>query len=60
MEVMLIDSNGEKQGIVSIDKALDLAKKDLLDLVQVSPVGSNPVVCKLINYGKYLFDKKKN
>ena len=31
-----------------------------MDLVQVSPDGSNPVVCKLLDYGKYLFGKKKN
>ena len=31
-----------------------------LDLVQVSPVGAEPVVCKLLDYGKHLFDKKKN
>ena len=31
-----------------------------MDLVQVSPNGSDPVVCKILDYGKYLFDKKKN
>jgi translation initiation factor IF-3 len=31
-----------------------------LDLVQVSPSDSNPIVCKLLDYGKHLFDKKKN
>ena len=30
-----------------------------MDLVQVSPNGSDPVVCKILDYGKYLFDKKK-
>ena len=29
-------------------------------MVQVSPTESDPVVCKLLDYGKYLFDKKKN
>ncbi len=57
---MLIDNNGEKKGIVSLDEALSEAKKTSLDLVQVSSSDSNPVVCKLLDYGKHLFDKKKN
>ncbi len=57
---MLIDAEGKKQGIIKIEKALDKANKDNLDLVQVSPNDSNPVVCKLLDYGKYVFDKKKN
>jgi translation initiation factor IF-3 len=57
---MLINSNGEKQGIVSINEALDAAKNVSLDLVQVSPSDANPVVCKLLDYGKHLFDKKKS
>ena len=57
---MLIDKEGEKQGIVSIDAALEAANNASLDLVQVSPSDSNPVVCKLMDYGKHLFDKKKN
>ncbi len=40
--------------------ALDAAKKSSLDLVQVSPSDANPVVCKLLDYGKHLFDKKKS
>ena len=57
---MLINNNGVKEGIVSIEDALDAAKKLSLDLVQVSPSESNPVVCKLLDYGKHLFEKKKN
>ena len=59
-EVMLIDSNGQKQGIVNIVDALEAANKASLDLVQVSSLDSEPVVCKLLDYGKHLFDKKKN
>ena len=58
-EVMLIDENGEKKGIVPIELALEEASKLSLDLVQVSPPDSNVVVCKLLDYGKHLFDKKK-
>ena len=57
---MLIDSNGEKKGLVSISEALEYAKSEELDLVQVSPNDTTPVVCKLLDYGKYLFDKKKS
>ena len=46
-EVMLIDSNGQKQGIVNINDALEAANKASLDLVQVSSLDSEPVVCKL-------------
>ena len=57
---MLIDQNGEKQGIVPVEEALNAARDIKLDLVQVSPSSSNPVVCKLMDYGKHIFTKKKN
>ena len=57
---MLIDSSGKKVGIVKTDSAKELAEKDGLDLVQVSPTNSNPVVCKILNYGKHVFEKKKS
>jgi len=57
---LLIDSEGEKQGIVTIEEAVEAANKNSLDLVQVSPSDSNPVVCKLLDYGKHMFDKKKS
>jgi len=57
---MLIDQNGEKQGVVPMEEALNAARDTKLDLVQVSPSSSNPVVCKLMDYGKHIFTKKKN
>tara|TARA_B100001173_G_scaffold194082_1_gene167398 strand:- start:15 stop:485 length:471 start_codon:yes stop_codon:yes gene_type:complete len=57
---MLIDDKGEKQGIVPIEKALEAAISSSLDLVQVSSSEASPVVCKLLDYGKHLFDKKKS
>jgi len=57
---MLIDNNGVKKGVVPIDKALQEASKLSLDLVQVSAKDSNPTVCKIMDYGKMLFSKKKN
>ncbi len=59
-KVFLVYENGEKKGIVSIEEALECAKNSSLDLVQVSPSDSQPIVCKLLDYGKHLFDKKKN
>ena len=59
-EVLLIDELGEKRGLVNINEALDEAKKVSKDLVQVSSSESNPVVCKILDYGKHLFEKKKN
>ena len=57
---MLIDANGDKLGLVSIDNAMESAKASSLDLVQVSPSDAKPVVCKILDYGKHLFNKKKN
>ena len=57
---MLIGANGEKIGVLPYTEALQLAREATLDLVQVSPSDSNPIVCKLLDYGKHLFDKKKS
>ena len=57
---MLIGANGEKIGLLPFSEALKSASSASLDLVQVSPSDANPVVCKLLDYGKHLFDKKKN
>ena len=57
---MLIDANGKKIGLIPISEALESAQTQSLDLVQVSPSESNPVVCKILDYGKLLFDKKKS
>ena len=57
---MLIGSNGEKIGILSFDEALNLARQEELDLVQVSTSDAVPIVCKIMDYGKHLFDKKKS
>ena len=57
---MLIASNGDKKGIMSLDDALQAAANESLDLVQVSASTASPVVCKILDYGKHLFDKKKS
>ena len=60
LEVMLIGANGEKMGILPTSEALKSASEASLDLVQVSSSDVTPVVCKLLDYGKHLFDKKKS
>ena len=57
---MLIASDGAKLGLFPTNEALDRAQNEGLDLVQVSPKESVPVVCKLMDYGKHIFTKKKN
>jgi len=57
---MLIGADGEKQGIVPITTALESARLSSLDLVQVSPSNADVIVCKLLDYGKHIFDKKKS
>ena len=57
-EVQVIDENEQKLGVLSIDKALDLAAEKNLDLVLVAP-GTRPAVCKIMNYGKYKFNQAK-
>lgn len=57
-EVQLIGENGEKQGVISLSDALNMASERNLDLVLVAPNG-NPPVCKIMNYGKYKFEQSK-
>jgi translation initiation factor IF-3 len=57
---MLIDKDGKKQGIVSLADAIKTAEDASLDLVQVSPSESDPIVCKVLDYGKHIFSKKKS
>ena len=59
--VLLIDENGEKQGIMPTSAALEAALEAGLDLVEVSPT-ADPPVCKILDFGKFKFQeqKKKN
>ena len=57
-EVRVIGSNGEQLGIMSSREANQLAEEQDLDLVKISP-NANPPVCKIMDYGKYVFDKAK-
>jgi translation initiation factor IF-3 len=57
---MLIDKDGEKKGVVSLTDAIRKAEDASLDLVQVSSSDSDPIVCKILDYGKHMFSKKKS
>ena len=57
-EIRLIDAEGEQAGIVSLEDALSQAQAATLDLVEISP-DAEPPVCKIMDYGKKLFEVKK-
>ena len=57
-EVRLVDADGHHAGIVPLSEALDRARDADLDLVEVSP-NANPPVCKVMDYGKFLYEKAK-
>lgn len=57
-EVRLIGADGEQVGIVSIDEALRIADEAKLDLVEIA-ADAVPPVCRIMDYGKHLFEKKK-
>lgn len=56
--VRLIGKDGEQIGIVPVQEALRLSEEAELDLVEIVP-NSEPPVCRIINYGKYLFEQTK-
>ena len=57
-EIRLIGNEGEQLGIMSAEEALRIATEQDLDLVKIAP-GSNPPVCKIMDYGKYRFEQTK-
>jgi len=57
-EIRVIDENGKQIGIMELTKAIELAKNKGLDLVQITDK-TTPPVCKITNYGKYLYHLQK-
>ena len=57
-EVRLIDHTGENVGVLSVEKALELAEQVELDLVELSP-NADPPVCKILDYGKFKYEAQK-
>ena len=56
--VLLIDQNGEKQGVMPTSAALEAAEEAGLDLVEIVPT-ADPPVCKILDYGKFKFQEQK-
>jgi len=56
--VRLIGADGGQVGVVSISEALRAAEDAKLDLVEIAP-DAQPIVCKIMDYGKHVFEAKK-
>ena len=56
--VRLISADGGQLGILPIQEALDVAKNEGLDLVEVAP-NSDPPVCRIMDYGKFKYQTSK-
>ncbi len=54
----MIGAEGEQLGVMSPEDARQQAEEQGLDLVEVAP-GSNPPVCRIMDYGKYKYEQKK-
>ena len=57
-EVQVISSDGKNLGTLSTKEAIEIARQEELDLIEISP-NANPPVCKIIDIGKYKYDLQK-
>ena len=57
-EVQVINTDGQNLGTLSTQEAINIAKQEGLDLIEISP-NANPPVCKIIDIGKYKYDLQK-
>jgi translation initiation factor IF-3 len=57
-EIRVVDEDAGQLGIMTPEQALATAKERDLDLVEVAP-GANPPVCRIMNYGKFQYQKSK-
>ena len=58
LDVQVISSDGSNIGVIPLKKAIELAKQEDLDLIEISP-NANPPVCKIMDMGKYKYDAQK-
>ena len=58
IDVQVIASNGSNLGTLPLNKAIEIAKDEGLDLIEISP-NANPPVCKIMDMGKYKYDLQK-
>ena len=57
-QVQVISSDGKNLGTLNIKEAINAARQEGLDLIEISPK-ANPPVCKIIDIGKYKYDLQK-
>ncbi|MBF9045369.1 translation initiation factor IF-3 [Rhodobacterales bacterium HKCCE4037] len=57
-EIRLIGAEGENLGVVTPERAMDLAAEAELDLVEISP-NATPPVCKIMDFGKFKYEQQK-
>ena len=57
-EVQVINSEGKNLGTLSTRRAVEIAREEGLDLIEISP-NANPPVCKIIDVGKYKYNMQK-
>ena len=57
-QVQVISSDGKNLGTLDTQEAINIAKQEGLDLIEISP-NANPPVCKIIDIGKYKYDLQK-
>ncbi len=57
-EVRVVGSDGGQLGVMPLEAALEQARTEGLDLVEISPMASPPV-CKIMDYGKFKYEEKK-
>ncbi len=58
IDVQVIASDGKNYGTLPLNKAIEMAKEEGLDLIEISP-NANPPVCKIMDMGKYKYDLQK-
>ena len=58
LDVQVIDSSGNNLGVLPLKKAIETARSEDLDLIEISP-NANPPVCKIMDIGKYKYDLQK-
>jgi translation initiation factor IF-3 len=56
--VRVVNHDGEQLGVVTIEKANQLAEDAKLDLVEIAP-NAEPPVCRIMDYGKFRFEEGK-
>ncbi|MFK8052035.1 MAG: translation initiation factor IF-3 [Woeseiaceae bacterium] len=57
-DVRVIRQDGEQAGVMALSSAIELAKAEQMDLVEVSP-NAEPPVCRIMDYGKFVFEQSK-